>query len=87
MEHCRAYIDAHVHVVMRARILHIEHIKMEYNSQTELTSSQENLLADGMEENFLAQDWWDGFSDNENEPPVEAVISTVTTDIGQNSKE
>ena len=40
---------------------------MEYSSQTLLTSSQEELLAGGLDDGFLDAEWWLDFSGNEEE--------------------
>ena len=46
---------------------------MEYNSQLILSNSQEALLADGLDDGFLAAEWFNDFSGNESETDDEAV--------------
>ena len=40
---------------------------MEYNSQLILSNSQEALLADGLDDGFLAAEWFNDFSGNKSE--------------------
>ena len=68
---------------------------MEYNSQLLLSNSQEARLAEGIEEGFLAAEWFNDFSENEsetddtnrNQAPFIAVDSGIEGEEGQNSEE
>ena len=68
---------------------------MEYSSQTLLTSSQEELLAGGLDDGFLDAEWWLDFSGNEEETTdpnhlLQEYVplgSTIPGEEGQNSRE
>ena len=68
---------------------------MEYNSQLILSNSQEARLAEGIEEGFLAAEWFNDFSENESETddtsrkqaPFIALDSGIEGEEGQNSEE
>ena len=68
---------------------------MGYNSQLILSNSQEALLADGLDDGFLATEWFNDFSGNESETddanqkmaPFVPMDSGIKGEEGQNSEE
>ena len=68
---------------------------MEYNSQLILSTSQEELLADGLDDGFLAGEWFNDFSGNESETEHAdqkqaqfiPLDSGIEGEEGQNSEE
>ena len=71
---------------------------MEYNSQTLLTSTQENLLThddEFLDDGFLDKEWWNDFNADEEETTDSNCLlqeyvplgSNVPGEEGQNSKE
>lgn len=68
---------------------------MEYNSQLILSNSWEALLADGLDDGFLAPEWFNDFSGNESETdeanqkqaPYVALDSGIEGEESQNSEE